>query len=114
MIDKREIGQKIKELRLSRDLKQQELAERVGLSRATISNVESGTRGLSLESLHKVCKVFNVSIDYFDIEVESYDEAIDLTARLQRIFASDIVETSVKDELYTSIMEMYLKSKRNL
>ncbi len=110
MIDKKEIGRRIKELRLARDLKQQDLAELLSLSRSSISNVENGTRGLSLESLQKVCEVFNLDISYFGIEVKSYDEAVDLTARLKLIFENPDIDKETKDELYRDIMKMYLNS----
>lgn len=113
MINKKNIGKQLKELRLARGLRQAEVADKVGLSRATISNVEVGNRGLSLESLQKFCELYQVDISYFGIEVKSYDEAVDLTARLQRIFESDIVDIETKDELYTHIMELYLNSKKN-
>lgn len=113
MINKKNIGKQLKELRLARGLRQAEVAGKVGLSRATISNVEVGNRGLSLESLQKFCELYQVDISYFGIEVKSYDEAVDLTARLQRIFESDIVDIETKDELYTHIMELYLNSKKN-
>lgn len=48
MINNKAIGRKLKELRNSRDLKQSELAELVGLSRPAISNIESGKRSLTL------------------------------------------------------------------
>ena len=114
MVDKKEIGRRVKELRLSRDLKQLELAEMLNLSRATISNVESGNRGLSLESLKKICEVFHVDISYFDIDVKSYDEAVDLTSRLKLIFENPNVEEETKEDLYKDIMNiayMYLNKK---
>lgn len=110
MINKKEIGKRIKELRLARDLKQQDLAELLSLSRSTISNVEGGTRGLSLESLQKVCEVFNVDISYFGIEIKNYDEAVDLTARLKLIFENPEIDKETKDDLYKDIMKMYLNS----
>ena len=111
MLDKKKIGKKIKELRLSRGLKQQQLAELVNLSRATISNVESGTRGLSIESLQKFCEVFKIDISYFGIETKSFNEAVDLTERLKLIFESKDVPASAKEDLYTDIMKMYIKMK---
>ena len=111
MLDKKKIGKKLKELRLSRGFRQNEVADKVGLSRATISNVEVGNRGLSLESLQKFCELYNVSIDYFGIETKSFNEAVDLTERLKLIFESNDVPKAAKEELYTDIMKMYLKMK---
>lgn len=113
MIDKRNIGKKLKELRLSRGWRQAELSEKVGLSRPAICNIEAGKRSITLSTLQKFCEVYSIDISYFDIETNNYDEAIDLTTRLERIFNSDEVDKETKDELYTSIMEIYLKSKKN-
>lgn len=52
MINNKTIGRKLKELRNSRDLKQSELAELVGLSRPAISNIESGKRSFWLQDCH--------------------------------------------------------------
>ena len=57
MINNKSIGRKLKELRKSRDLKQSELAELVGLSRPAISNIESGKRSLTLSTLKRFCAV---------------------------------------------------------
>ena len=111
MLDKKKIGKKLKELRISRGYRQNEVADKVGLSRATISNVEVGNRGLSIESLQKFCELYNVSIDYFEIETKSFDEAVDLTERLRLIFESEDVPVATKESLYTDIMKMYLKMK---
>lgn len=111
MLDKKKIGKKLKELRISRGLKQSQVSDKVGLSRATISNVEVGNRGLSIESLQKFCELYQVDISYFGIETKSYNEAVDLTERLKLIFESNDVPTATKEELYTDIMKMYIKMK---
>lgn len=111
MLDKKKIGKKLKELRISRGLKQSQVSDKVGLSRATISNVEVGNRGLSLESLQKFCELYQVDVSYFGIETKSYNEAVDLTERLKLIFESNDVPVSAKEELYTDIMKMYIKMK---
>lgn len=56
MINNKSIGKKLKELRNSRDLKQSELAEMVGLSRPAISNIESGKRSLTLSTLKRFAR----------------------------------------------------------
>ena len=48
MINNMNIGKKLKELRLSRGWKQTDVADKVGLSRPAISNIESGKRALTL------------------------------------------------------------------
>ena len=58
------LGQKLKELRNSRNLTAREVAEAVGLTRNAIINYESDTREPSLQILKKLCDFFDVSADY--------------------------------------------------
>ena len=54
---------RIKEFRAREDLTQEELAERVGVRRETISFLERGKYNPSLELAHKVAKALNGKID---------------------------------------------------
>lgn len=111
MIDKEKIGKQLKELRLSRGWKQVQIAEKVGLSRSQISNIESGKRALTLSTLKRFCEAYNIDISYFGIETDSFNEALDLTSRLEAIFRSEYIDDEKKDEIYRDIMRIYLASK---
>lgn len=111
MLNKAKIGKQLKELRMSRGWRQSEVADRTGLSRPAISNIEAGKRALTLTTLQKFCEVYQVDISYFGIETNNYDEALDLTARVEAIFKSDLDEGK-KDEIYREIMRIYLESKK--
>lgn len=111
MIDKNKIGKQLKELRLARGWRQVEAADKVGLSRSAISNIEAGKRALTLTTLKKFCEIYQIDVSYFEIETKNYDEALDLTSRLEAIFSNDQIEESKKDELYREIMRIYLKNK---
>lgn len=111
MIDKEKIGRQLKELRLSRGWRQVQIAEKVGLSRSQISNIESGKRALTLNTLKKFCEAYNIDISYFGIETDNFNEAVDLTTRLEAIFNSEYVPDEKKDEIYREIMRIYLASK---
>lgn len=54
-------GNKIRELRLKQDISQEELAFRASLSKNYISDVERGTRNISLQAISKIAKGFGVS-----------------------------------------------------
>ena len=58
-----EFNEKLQELRKSRSLTQEELAEALFVSRTTISKWESGRGYPSLDSLKEISKFFSVSID---------------------------------------------------
>lgn len=57
-------GARLKELRLSRDLKQSDLADILGVSSSAIGSYERCERQPTYELLHKYSKYFSVSIDY--------------------------------------------------
>ena len=58
-----EFNEKLQELRKSRSLTQEELAEALFVSRTAISKWESGRGYPSLDSLKEISKFFSVSID---------------------------------------------------
>jgi len=55
---------RLKELRLSKNLKQDDLAKEIGLKKSSIGMIEQGNRMASVEILYKIADFFDVSIDY--------------------------------------------------
>ncbi len=58
------IGDRIKEARESKGVKQSEIAQLLGVSSQAISNYESGIRDPKIEMLVKIAKYLDVSLDY--------------------------------------------------
>lgn len=106
MINKMKVGKQIQELREARGWRQWELAEKVGVSRSTVSNIESGRRSLTLETLRRFCDVFQINISYFAIESDE-DEVLDVLDRLRTVFRS--VSDSEREMILREIMKMYLE-----
>jgi transcriptional regulator with XRE-family HTH domain len=57
------IGRKIKEFRKALGISQQELADTLGVSRPTVSQIENGERKICAEEIKKLAKIFNISAD---------------------------------------------------
>lgn len=57
------IGRRVKDLREGLGMSQQKLAEMLGVSRPTISQLETGVRKLSADEILKLSQVFNISVD---------------------------------------------------
>lgn len=55
---------RVKELRLAKSLSQEQLAEKIGLTKQAISQYERGERSPSMDVLEALCDFFNVSSDY--------------------------------------------------
>ena len=58
-----EIGKKIMDLRKKNGLSQEELAEKVGVARQTISKWELGETSPDLKQSKELSNIFNVSLD---------------------------------------------------
>jgi transcriptional regulator with XRE-family HTH domain len=66
-----EMNRRIKELRERSGMSQQKLAQLLGLSRPTISQIESGQRKVSADEMRKLADVFHISADrLLDLEEE--------------------------------------------
>ncbi|MEA5008226.1 helix-turn-helix domain-containing protein [Clostridium tyrobutyricum] len=57
-------GDRLKKLRQSKHLKQNDLAKNLGIGRTTLSNYELNNRQPDFDTLEKIANYFNVSIDY--------------------------------------------------
>ena len=58
------LNKRIKQLRIERGLSQVDLAEKLGVSKQSISNWENDNIQPSIEMLLKISRVFSVSTDY--------------------------------------------------
>lgn len=58
------IGQRIKELRIKTGISQQKLADTLGVSRPTITQIESGERKVSSDELVKLSEIFDCTLEH--------------------------------------------------
>ena len=65
------IGNRIRECRKSRKISQEQLAEAIDVACNTVSNIETGNRSTTLETVVKIAEIFEVSLDYLVLGVES-------------------------------------------
>lgn len=72
-----EFSEKIQELRNKNKLTQEQLAEKLYVSRTAVSKWESGKGYPSIDSLKYISKTFNISID----ELLSIEEIIDIAKK---------------------------------
>ena len=57
-------GKRLKELRKQAGKTQEQVAEAVGLEPGTISRIERGVKGMSIDSLLMFSEIYGVSTDY--------------------------------------------------
>ena len=63
VVDYIELGKRIKKIRKSKGITQEQLAENIGLSTQYISNLETAKSKGSLETIVKIANIFEVSVD---------------------------------------------------
>ena len=59
-----DVGSRIKELRVSQKITQNDFASRLGVTKSAISSYENGSRLPSYDILIKISRIFKVSTDY--------------------------------------------------
>lgn len=116
-LNTKEIGERIKRLRKTKGITQDELGVVLGnkttgkpLSRGQVSNLETGKRNLNIHQIKVLADYFNVSIDTLGVESDEI-ETVDLLERAKLIFENDSVPLEEKQDLYESIMKLYLSAK---
>lgn len=63
-INKAEIGKRIRSFRIQNELKQAQFAESLDVSTNFISEIETGKKSISLETLCRLCEKYKLSADY--------------------------------------------------
>lgn len=112
--DTKEIGEKIRQLRKSRSMRQDELGEILGgLSRGQVSNLETGRRNLNIHQIKTLSDFFGVSLETLGLKTEEV-EVNDLLARAKLIFNDEQVKIEEKQELAEMIYSMYLDVKQQI
>lgn len=102
-----ELGKKLKALRKTRGLSQEDLALKLGIQRSTISNYEIGRRTPHLKELERIAGLLGVGLDYFGIEREK--NVYDLISRAKLVFEDEKISSEEKANVYKEIMRLYLE-----
>lgn len=90
-----EIGQKLKNKRMDARLSQETLAERIGVSRQTISNWENNRSYPDIGSILKLSDLYDVSLDELLKEDENMRKHVEKTASLTGKFWNGLFVSSI-------------------
>lgn len=100
------IGDRIKELRNARKMTQNEFADRINVTKSTVSAYENGTRLPSYDVLIKIARLFKVSTD--NLLGYSEKSVVDVTGltRKQINVIQDVITTYKRHNmLYQKMMD---------
>lgn len=106
-----QIGNRIAELRRSRNMTQEVLAEKLDISIKHISFVERGKSSLSLKHLIALCHIFHCSMDYIVLGLKN-DPALSLLPKTitKILYSGDKTEIERFQKYLQIYAELYEKS----
>jgi len=97
------LGERIKSLRLSKEITTEELAFLTGLNQSTISRIESNLRTPSLDTLLKICESLEITIiELFESENTFPPDLLNLISTAKKL-------TPKQREKITEMIESFLK-----
>lgn len=94
-----DINNRIKLLRENLNLSQEAFGSRIGITRASISNIEKGTRNMSEQTLKSICREFNVSRNWLENGIGDMlnDMDVNLLNKVDEIISGE-------DEFYKNLL----------
>lgn len=100
----KKLGVKIKKIRKQIDLSQEALAIKLGISRVSISQIETGNRKISTEELVKLAKTFNIPTDVL----------LDLKKDFEVVFEKAVKKSEKKQGIRISVPQRNLQKFKEL
>lgn len=100
-----ELHERIRKIRTDLELTQQQYADKLGISRDTVNNLERGRMQIKEMYLRLICKTFRVN--YFWLTEEKGDPYISVPD----ILMDDVIEKYGLDDLDKELIEEYVKLK---
>ena len=68
------VGKRLRRVRVQMELTREQFAEQVGISPQFLAEIENGKKGMSAETLYKICTRFDLSADYILLGKSSADQ----------------------------------------
>ena len=109
------VGQKIKQLRISKGLTQEELGEMLGVKKAAVQKYESGqVQNLKQSTIKKLCEIFNKYPDYFIFD--DFDSELEKELRQEVEFVQIMEKKYGKDviSIFEVVIDLNEESKKKV
>lgn len=91
-MDYKRLGMRIKQARLNARMTQERLAEKIEMSAVYISQIENGSRKLSIDTLLRIANVLNISTDSLlrdGLSIDDNDAAQDFRILIEGLANED-------------------------
>ena len=106
------IGDNIKMFRTQKGWTQEDVADKMGLTRFSIANWETGRRKPSVDAIKQLAAIFNVEIEHLIGVVDSSTDSVtDLIIRAEQTFKDAGLDDKEREKLFRQLMTIYLETK---
>ncbi|NOQ26248.1 MAG: helix-turn-helix domain-containing protein [Bacteroidales bacterium] len=105
------VAERIKNVRMSKNLSQKEVALSIGINQAQYSRIESGKVEPTLSSLDKIANALNVSVSDFLTKDKSYDIQSYDSSLIERLKMIDELDEHERKSIF-SIIDIAIAKKR--
>ena len=96
----RQIGEKIRRLRLTKGLSQKDLAKYVGVTYQQIQNYEKGKSKIPVDRLIRIAEALEVSLDYFLKEFDNnHDKVPESELALLQTYYKNISSEKIRKQI---------------
>lgn len=110
-----QLHEKLKALRMRNHFTQQDIADKLGVTRSTVSNFEIGRRKPEVDILEKLAAIYGVDLNYFSSKRPiNATDLIELVEKAEDIFNDPNIEECKKDKVYHDLMRVYLTMKEGV
>ena len=97
------VGMRIRQTRELLSLSREKFSEKCGISTSFLADIELGKKGLSVETLHKICIGANISPAYIILGTEASNNVSAITELLSRL-ESEYIDSAVE------VLKVFIKA----
>lgn len=87
-----QVGKRVRRTRTQMQLTRERFAEQVGISPQFLAEIENGKKGMSADTLFKICNSFDLSADYILLGRASSEQLSDPVQKALREFSEPYLE----------------------
>ena len=106
------VGKRVKAMRMQKGISQSELAQRVGISQAHMSNIENGHSNITLENLFALHDILGVSMASFFVDIDGIQEANEAKGFIGLDDMIDALLLIKNNKLYSQVLREPVKEEQ--
>lgn len=94
-----ESGKRLRDLRMKEGMTQDELSEKLGITKNAYQKIERGTNGAKIDTLIELAEIFKVSLDYIVCgkQLQMVESMISVLNESQQAFILATVSSMIKN-----------------